>query len=326
MVNRPVAAAVGTMIVLMSITSAVSAKGCGTVRFGQVNWTGVSAKTETAAWMLDQIGYKTDVITASLPIVLQSLANDDRDFFLGWWLPSQRDLAIEHMKERTVNLVTKNLSNAKYTIGVNRAAWESGVRHMRDLREHAEEFDNTIFGIEAGSGGNNIINTMIQDDVYGLSDWELQPSSEAGMLSEVGRRIERNEWVAWLAWAPHPMVLNIDLEFLEGGQDYWGPNQGGATVYSLSSAAKAWKCPNVGQFIENFWFTVEEQSRMAGYIINEDMGYAEAGKKLIAEKPSLLERWLGNGGTYQTGPIMTQAGDGTALDVIERALKHQVSE
>ncbi|MDX1610267.1 MAG: glycine betaine ABC transporter substrate-binding protein [Halofilum sp. (in: g-proteobacteria)] len=293
---------------------------CGTVRFGQVNWTGVSAKTETAAWLLEQMGYETDIITASVPIMFQSLATDDRDAFLGLWLPTQRSMVQDRMSKGEIDIITKNLEGAKYTVGVNQAAWDAGVKHFKDLKNHIDKFDGEILGIEAGNDGNIIIKKMIEDNAYGMGEFELKPSSEAGMLTEVQRRIRRDKWAAWLAWAPHPMNLNIDLQFLNGGEDYWGPNQGGATVYTLSREGYAWQCPNVGQFLENYTFTVEEQSQMAGYVINEGMDYAEAGRKLIQEKPDLLNRWFGGGGTYQTGPIKTRDGKKNALDAVKSAL------
>lgn len=293
---------------------------CGTVQFGQVNWTGVSAKTETAAWMLEQMGYDTDVITASVPIMFQSLSTNDIDAFLGLWLPTQRSMVKENMTKGNIDIVTKNLEGAKYTVGVNRAAYEGGVRHFSDLKDHIDEFDGEILGIEAGNDGNQIIQQMIEDDAYGMSGFELKPSSEAGMLTEVQRRIKRDKWAAWLAWAPHPMNINIDLAFLNGGEDYWGPNQGGATVYTLARRGYAWSCPNVGQFLENYTFSVEEQSKMAGYVINEEMDYDEAGRKLIRENPELLERWFAAGGTYQTGPIKTADGNRNARDAVGEAL------
>ena len=321
MIKRTLTALAATAaLTIGSAASAAEGAECGTVRFGQVNWTGVSAKTETAVWMLQQMGYETDLITASVPIMFQSLSNDERDAFLGLWLPTQRSMVRDNMKKGNIDIVTKNLEGAKYTVGVSQAAWDAGVRHFKDLDEYKEKFEGTIYGIEAGNDGNQIIQQMIDDDVYSLGDWKLQPSSEAGMLTQVQRRHNRDKWAAWLAWAPHPMNLNIDLQFLQGGADYWGPNQGGATVYTLARKGYAWQCPNVGQFLENYTYTVEEQSAMAGYVINEEMDYAEAGRKLIKEKPELLDRWFGDGGTYQTGPVKTADGSQNAKEVVTKAL------
>ena len=305
----------------LTFGSVAAAAECGKVRFGQVNWTGVSAKTETAAWMLDQLGYDTDVITASVPIMFSSLASDERDAFLGLWLPTQRSMVQDEMEKGTIDLVGKNLPGAKYTVAVSKEAYEAGVKHFSDLAENAEKFDNTILGIEAGNDGNQIIQKMIKDDAYGMDVFKLQPSSEAGMLTEVQRRHRQGEWAAWLGWAPHPMNINIDMEFLAGGEEYWGPNKGGANVYTLVREGYAWECPNVGQFLENYEFTVEEQATMANYVINDELDYAAAGRKLIRERPELLERWFGQGGTYQTGPVKTADGSKNAKDVIASAIK-----
>ncbi len=271
MIKRTVTA-ITAAVALAVGASATAADGanCGKVRFGQVNWTGVSAKTETAAWMLRQMGYETDLITASVPIMFQSLSNNERDAFLGLWLPTQRSMVQDNMKKGSIDIVTKNLEGAKYTVAVSEEAWNNGVKHFKDLADNAAKFDGTILGIEAGNDGNQIIKSMIKDDAYGMSNFELKPSSEAGMLTEVQRRHRKGQWAAWLGWAPHPMNINIDMKFLKGGADYWGPNQGGATVYSLVRKGYAWQCPNVGQFLENYTYTVEEQSKMAGYVINDE--------------------------------------------------------
>jgi glycine betaine/proline transport system substrate-binding protein len=50
------------------------------------------------------------------------------------------------------------------------------------------------------------------------------------------------------------------------------------------------------------------------------MDYAQAGVKLIKEKPELLERWFDHGGTYQTGVVTTADGERDALEAVQEAL------
>ncbi|MFO7760202.1 MAG: hypothetical protein ACQES8_03995 [Thermodesulfobacteriota bacterium] len=50
------------------------------------------------------------------------------------------------------------------------------------------------------------------------------------------------------------------------------------------------------------------------------MGYAEAGKKLIREKPQLFERWFDHGGTYKTNIVKTADGKRDALETIRKAM------
>lgn len=293
------------------------------IRLAQVNWTGVTVKTATAAWILEQLGYRTKVDTLSIPVVLRALANDDADLFFGLWIPSQRTMARKYLQKGKIDIVTRNLKGGKYTVAVNRKAWDAGVHDFKDLARHGDRFDHRIYGIEAGNEGNGFIKDMIQDDAYGLHDFELKPSNESVMLTQVQRLIKKGKWAAWLAWSPHPMTINIDMKFLEGGEKYFGPKQGAAAVYSLASSGYAWKHPNVGQFVENYHYTVDEQSKIANYVVTDDMKPLEAGLKLLRDKPKLLDRWLGQGGTYQTDPVQTVDGRDGRKAVQEALEKRQ---
>jgi glycine betaine/proline transport system substrate-binding protein len=62
-------------------------------------------------------------------------------------------------------------------------------------------------------------------------------SSEAGHAGAGRARLERpGEPVVFLGWEPHPMNANFDLTYLTGGDDFFGPNLGGATVYTNTRA------------------------------------------------------------------------------------------
>lgn len=311
-----------TAATLMFSTTAFGQEGadCKSVHLTTANWTGEAAKTYTAEWLLDQLGYDAKVTVASVQIMFQSMATGDSDVGTWSWLPSQRSMIKPHMLDGKIDKVTINMPDAKYTVAVPTYVYEAGVTGFADLDEHREKFGGKIYGIESGNDGNEIIKQMIKDDVYGLGDWELVPSSQAGMLSQVKRHTGKGEWIAFLGWTPHPMNIQFDIKYLAGGEDYWGPNKGGARVYTFSHVGWAWRCPNAGQFFENFKFTAEEQSLLGLYIEEQGMEYPEAGRHLIKEKPELVDRWFGSGGTYQTGAVKTFEGSQRAAEVIRSAL------
>lgn len=293
---------------------------CNTVRFGQPNWTGVSIKTETAAWMLDQLGYETSTTKASLPITYQTMAGGDMEVMLAQWMPSQRGMFRKFGIKGDLDVVSPNLVGGRYTVAVPKYVYEAGVTSIEDLDEHRERFGGEIYGIEPGSGGNDTVKSMIGDDHAGLGDWELVASSEPGMLAEVAKRERSDDWIAFIAWAPHPMNINHDLEYLAGGEAYWGPNKGEVIVNTVTRPGFAWACPNVGQFLDNYDWTVEEQSLAMGYVNNDDMDPLAAGKRVIRENPAMLERWFGRSGIYQTGGIRQADGEGDPQRTIAEAL------
>ena len=52
------------------------------------------------------------------------------------------------------------------------------------------------------------------------------------MLAEVQRASRSNKPIVFLGWEPHPMNTNFKIAYLTGGDDVFGPNFGGATVYT----------------------------------------------------------------------------------------------
>lgn len=305
---------------IVSAHEAIEDFDCSKVRFGQPNWTGVSIKTDTATWMLEQIGYETETTKGSLPIVYNAMSGGDLDVLLAQWMPSQREQFREFGIEGSLDVLSPNLSGGRYTVAVPDYVYEAGVTSIQDLDDHKERFGGEIYGIEPGSGGNDTIKKMLSDDYAGLGDWELVASSEPGMLSEVSRRARNDGWIAFLAWAPHPMNINHDLEYLSGGEKYWGPNKGEVIVNTVTPAGLAWACPNIGQLLDNYDWTVEEQSLAMEFVNNDDMSPLAAGRKVIRENPEMLERWFGRSGIYQTGGINTAGDDEPALPPVKKAL------
>ena len=58
--------------------------------------------------------------------------------------------------------------------------------------------------------------SKIDDPSTGLSGWNLVESSEQGMLVEAQKKMQKKDWVAFLAWTPHPVMGEMDLHYLTG--------------------------------------------------------------------------------------------------------------
>src|SRR6201999_3471287 len=119
-----------------------------------------------------------------------------------------------------------------------------------------------IYGIEPGNDGNHHILTMIGRGEYGLGSFHLVDSSEQGMLAEVARAYAARKPVVFLAGEPHPMNMQVDLRYLTGGDATFGPNYGGAAVFTLVRAGYTKQCPNVGRLLNNLVFTTRGESEV----------------------------------------------------------------
>ncbi len=265
---------------------------CATVRFSEVGWTDIQVTTGTASLILKALGYSPDVKNTTVPVTFIGLENGDLDVFLGLWMPSMKGMVQEKLDDGSIDEVRTNLEGAKYTLVVPRYAHDAGVKDITDLDAHKERFGGKIYGIEPGNDGNQLIQQMIDTDAFGLGDWQLVESSEAGMLLQAKGATDAKEWITFLGWAPHPMNSKMEIAYLTGADDYFGPDQGGATVHTLTRDGYAEACPNVGRFLKNLAFTVESEGIMMGGVMDHDLDAEEAARAFLAANPTLIEPWL----------------------------------
>ena len=242
--------------------------------------------------LLDALGYEADVQVLSVPVTYTSMAEGDIDVFLGNWMPTMEADIAPYREAGTVDTVTRNLEGAKYTLATNAAGAALGIDSFDDIAANAEALDGKIYGIEAGNDGNRLILDMIEDDAFGLSDFELVESSEQGMLAQVDRASKRDEPIVFLGWEPHPMNANFDLTYLEGGDDYFGPNLGGAEVYTNTRAGYADECPNIGKLLQQHDVLLEMENEIMGAILDDGSDPEEAAKAWLSANPDSWKGWL----------------------------------
>ncbi|MGF6231647.1 glycine betaine/proline transport system substrate-binding protein [Inquilinus ginsengisoli] len=271
---------------------------CQKVRFSDVGWTDITATTGVASTILKGLGYEPSAEVLSVPVTYVSLKNKNIDVFLGNWMPTQAADVQPYLDDKSVENVRVNLEGAKYTLAVPDYVFEGGVKDFADLTKSGDKFDKKIYGIEPGNDGNRQIQSMIDKDSFGLKDWQLVESSEQGMLSQVDRAIRRKEWIVFLGWAPHPMNKNFTLQYLSGGDDFFGPNYGGATVLTNVRAGYRTDCPNVGKLLDNLVFSLEIENAVMAGILDEGKSGDQAAADYLKANPDVLTPWLAGVTTF----------------------------
>ena len=294
------ASAIGLMAA-SGVARAAEPEECRSVHFSDVGWSCITATTAIAMTLLEGMGYEPKASVLSVPVTFESLANKDLDAFLGLWLPTQESMIQPYFDDGRVSKVTANLEGAKYTLAVPQYVLDAGVKSFADLDAHRDKFDGKIYGIEPGNDGNQIIQDMIDNDAFGLGDWEVVESSEQGMLSQVARATKRDDWVVFLGWEPHPMNRAFQMGYLDGGDDYFGANFGGATVYTLAPSGYTEQCPNVGKLLSNMVFTLDNENQIMGYMLDDGMDPQAAAVQLLKDKPELVEAWTEGVSTWDGG-------------------------
>ena len=285
--------AASALVVLPVATAAAEAPpDCRELVFADVGWTDIAATTATTALVLEGLGYDVETKTLAVPVTYRSLANGDVDVFLGNWMPTMKADITPYREAGEVEVVRANLEGAKYTLAVPSYLAEQGLTSFRDIADFERELDGEIFGIEPGNDGNRLIREMIENDTFGLAGFELVESSEQGMLAEVRRAVEDAEPIVFLGWEPHPMNAEFDMTYLAGGDDVFGPNYGGATVYTNTRAGLTDECPNLGTFLDNLVFSLEMENEIMAAILQEGETAEAAAEAWLTANPGVLDGWL----------------------------------
>ncbi len=287
-------------LLLAGIGAATAAEpaGCRSVRFGDPGWTDIAATTAAVTTVLEGLGYRTSVNVSSVPLVFVSLKTKSLDVFLGNWMPTMESMIKPHLDDGSIEVVRANLEGAKYTLAVPRYAAEGGLKDFKDIANFKDKLGGRIFGIEAGNDGNLIIEKMLKENGFDLKDFQLVASSEAGMLAEVKRAIGRQQWVVFLGWEPHPMNNSIPMTYLTGGDDYFGPNLGNATVFTNVRKGYIAECPNVGKLLQNVSFTLKMENEIMEKILDKKQDPAVAAKAWLKARPEVLREWLSGVTTF----------------------------
>ncbi|WP_246174198.1 choline ABC transporter substrate-binding protein [Paraburkholderia hayleyella] len=274
---------------------------CQTVRFADIGWADITSTTALALVILDALGYRPASTIASVPISFAGLKSRQIDVSLGYWWPVQEQALTPFLKAGSIDLIEPaNLTGAKATFAVPAYVYQAGLRTFADIAKHHKELDGKIYGIEPGSSANAAIQKMISSNQFGLGSFKLVESSEAGMLVTVERAIRDKKWVLFLGWEPHPMNIQIDMKYLGGSDNVFGPNDGEARVYTLTSPGYQTRCPNVGKLLANLHFTVQLENQLMQSVMQRQKP-ADAARAYLKKNPQVLDAWLAGVKTFDGG-------------------------
>ena len=291
----------GAALLVAGTAAAAEPESCKAVRFSDVGWTDITATTALTSVVLEALGYEPTADILSVPVTYQSLKNGDIDVFLGNWMPTMEADIAPFTADGSVETVRANLEGAKYTLAVPTYVAEQGLKDFADIAKFKDQLGGEIYGIEPGNDGNRLIQKMIDEDKFGLGGFELVESSEQGMLSQVERVGRDQKPIVFLGWEPHPMNTRFKLTYLTGGDEVFGPNFGGATIYTNVRKGYLQECPNVGKLLQNLVFALPIDSSVMGGILDDGEELETAAKEWLGDNTGVLDGWLAGVTTFDGG-------------------------
>lgn len=278
----------------LASTLAVAAEpdSCKVVRFSDVGWTDNTMTTATTRLLLSAMGYTAEVSKMSVPATFKGLKDKSVDVFLGNWMPAQGHDLKPYLDEGSIDSVRANLQGAKYTLAVPTYAYDAGLKSFADIAKFGDKLDYEIHGIEPGNDGNALVKKMIAENAFGLGKFHVVESNENTMLASLTRAEVLKAPEVFLGWEPHPMNTHHAMKYLDGGDAYFGPNFGGATVYTLARSGYTKECDNVGHLLKNLEFSLPMEDLLMDDLLNQSKNPRESAKAWLQANGPIVQTWL----------------------------------
>ncbi len=261
------------------------------IRFAIQAWPGVTVKTEVAMRLLEAMGYETSLTSLDPQFVYQGIRTDDVDVSLGAWMPAHKDMLQPLLDDGVAIQYAANLEGAIQGLAVPAYAYEAGVKSVEDLVEQGDRFERKIYAIGAGAAMTRAFQDAVAENYMGLGDWEVVPSSVAGMLSQVRRATDKNEYVVFHGWKPHWMDIRYDIRFLEADPE--GRLAGmETTIYTVVADGWPGNNPQPAKFLKQFRVPPDAQSRWIDGFGRQERPEGEVAVDWITDNMDLVAGWV----------------------------------
>ena len=212
------------------------------VTIAMVNWVECIANTHLAKAVLEDKGYKVNLVNAAVAPVFAAVARGNADVFMEVWEPATHKSYMDKFGDKVDHLGTIYKDGRLGLVVPDYVT----INSIDELNSQKGKFDGKIIGINPGAGIMNISQKVIED--YSLN-YELVTSSEAGMLASLKKAYDKKDWIVVTGWKPHTMFARYKLKILDDPKG----TMGSAETISII-ATKGWKetHPELSIFFSNF--------------------------------------------------------------------------
>jgi glycine betaine/proline transport system substrate-binding protein len=162
------------------------------------------------------------------------------------------------------------------------------IDSIEDLNGIKDQLDGKIVGIDAGAGIMSTTDTAISE--YGL-DYELMPGSGPTMTAALKKAIDAKTPIVVTGWTPHWMFARWDLKFLDDPKGVYGA---GEFIHTITRKGFSDDCPEVAQFLKNFFMTDQQLGDLMGAIADSTEGQdpIDVARTWMNANQELVNSWI----------------------------------
>ena len=273
-----------------SVATAALAQDAEPVKIGWSAWSDAEFVTKLAAKLIeDELGQNVELVQTDVAPLYQGVSRGDLDAMMMAWLPQTHADYFAKVKDDVETLGTV-YEGAKLGWVVPAYVPEDMISSIEDLSkdEVKEKLDNTIQGIDPGAGLTRLSQQALKD--YGLEDYDLQISSEAGMLTTVDRAFRSEDWFVATSWSPHWMFGKYDIRYIDDPKQSLGEAE---HVDILARKGFKEENPKVAGFLSRMKLPISDLE--AGMFDAQETSYEEAVEKYIKDHPDQIKAWVSEG-------------------------------
>ncbi|WP_053219311.1 glycine betaine ABC transporter substrate-binding protein [Virgibacillus senegalensis] len=253
----------------------------GTISIGMNNWAENVAVSNMWKIILEEKGYDVELTSVEKAFLYEALSAGDLDIGMEIWLPNTDQAYYDKYKDE-IDWRDNWYEGTDLALVV--PSYMEEINSIEDLKDHKEELDSQIVGIDAGASIMSLTEEVI--DTYGL-DFELASSSEPTMLTELQNNIENEEPIVVTLWKPHWAFAEMDLKILEDPENVYGDSE------NISYAARKGleeDQPEVVQWFDDFELDDEQLGSLMA-TINKAESEEEGAQEWVNDHQDLIESW-----------------------------------
>lgn len=262
--------------------SSTTSSDAQTIDMGQINWAENIAVTNMWKAILEEEGYQVTFHVLDIGTTMEALANDELDVGLEVWLPIQDASYFENFQDKVDFSEETWYDNAKVGLVVPDYV---DIDSIEELNNHINLFDGAIVGFEPGAGTMEVTEELL--DEYEL-DFELLPSSEPAMITEIKEAIESNKPIVSPLWSPHRIFSEVDLKYLKDPKQVYGDVE---KIHHVTRQGFAEDYPDVSKWFKNWKMSDDEIGELMSYVADAEDPF-DGAKQWVEENKELIAEWL----------------------------------
>lgn len=280
--------AVGSLLVACGNNNEADGNDSGSgddneIIMGQISWDENIAITNMWKVILEEEGYSVDLNLLDIGTQMAALENNELDVSPEIWLPVQDANYLEQYKDKANFSEETWYDSAK--VGLVVPTYMDHIDSIDQLNEYADEFEGVITGFDQGAGTMEVTEDLIEE--YDL-DFELVPSSEPAMITEIEEAMAENEPVVAPLWSPHRVLSDLDLKFLEDPKKVYGETE---KIHHATRLDFEDDFPEVATWLKN-WKMDEDEIGSLMTAVEEASEPIDGAEEWVEENRDLVDEWL----------------------------------